>query len=235
MLDYPNIHRVFYHIHGGSLLNFSKIPRSVVLPWKTKGTATPGTPSRPPVAAEEASINLCILLQFKTLTDEEERAIEPFRKNVKIPVNPIPLRESRRRFHVNEDIISNNNDGWWKVDFIAVLDCCEMRVIADKSTLRYQLFVSCVTQKIPWESLNSIQVIGAVGFMNQRLDMPKDIDPHWASILESCWLRFLGEATGDGIDHPPPDADIDVGAVALIESALLLVVILRAPKKRGFT
>ncbi|KAL3648566.1 hypothetical protein CASFOL_004969 [Castilleja foliolosa] len=45
-----------------------------------------------------------------------------------------------------------------------------------------------VTQKIPWESLNSIQVIGAVGFMNERLDMPKDIDPQWASIIESCWL-----------------------------------------------
>ncbi|KAL3626609.1 hypothetical protein CASFOL_030158 [Castilleja foliolosa] len=45
-----------------------------------------------------------------------------------------------------------------------------------------------VTQKVPWENLNSIQVIGAVGFMNQRLDMPKDIDPQWASIIESCWL-----------------------------------------------
>ncbi|KAK6160987.1 hypothetical protein DH2020_004368 [Rehmannia glutinosa] len=44
-----------------------------------------------------------------------------------------------------------------------------------------------VTQKIPWESLNSMQVIGAVGFMNQRLDMPKDIDPQWASLIESCW------------------------------------------------
>ncbi|KAI3469204.1 hypothetical protein Pfo_025867 [Paulownia fortunei] len=44
-----------------------------------------------------------------------------------------------------------------------------------------------VTQKIPWESLNSMQVIGAVGFMNQRLEMPKDIDPQWASIIESCW------------------------------------------------
>ncbi|KAL6519767.1 hypothetical protein OROMI_032661 [Orobanche minor] len=44
-----------------------------------------------------------------------------------------------------------------------------------------------VTQKIPWESLNSVQVIGAVGFMNQRLDMPKDIDPQWVSIIDSCW------------------------------------------------
>ncbi|KAK4759235.1 hypothetical protein SAY87_022366 [Trapa incisa] len=43
------------------------------------------------------------------------------------------------------------------------------------------------TEKIPWDNLNSMQVIGAVGFMNQRLDIPKDADPQWASIMESCW------------------------------------------------
>ncbi|XP_078148569.1 serine/threonine-protein kinase EDR1-like [Carex rostrata] len=32
-----------------------------------------------------------------------------------------------------------------------------------------------VTQKIPWENLNFIQVIGAVGFMNQRLELPTDV------------------------------------------------------------
>ncbi|KAI3792236.1 hypothetical protein L2E82_06110 [Cichorium intybus] len=43
------------------------------------------------------------------------------------------------------------------------------------------------TEKIPWDSLNSMQVIGAVGFMNQRLDIPQDVDPQWASLIESCW------------------------------------------------
>ncbi|XP_057546319.1 serine/threonine-protein kinase 1-like [Amaranthus tricolor] len=43
------------------------------------------------------------------------------------------------------------------------------------------------TQKIPWEHLNAMQVIGAVGFMNQRLDIPEDVDSRWASIIESCW------------------------------------------------
>ncbi|XP_024985501.1 uncharacterized protein LOC112521084 [Cynara cardunculus var. scolymus] len=42
------------------------------------------------------------------------------------------------------------------------------------------------TEKIPWDSLNSMQVIGAVGFMNQRLDIPKDVDPQWAELIESC-------------------------------------------------
>ncbi|KAM7258215.1 hypothetical protein ACFE04_013956 [Oxalis oulophora] len=43
------------------------------------------------------------------------------------------------------------------------------------------------TGKIPWVNLNSMQVIGAVGFMDQRLEIPKDMDPEWASIIESCW------------------------------------------------
>ncbi|KAK9079551.1 hypothetical protein SSX86_001223 [Deinandra increscens subsp. villosa] len=43
------------------------------------------------------------------------------------------------------------------------------------------------TEKIPWDSLNSMQVIGAVGFMNQQLDIPKDVDPQWSSLIESCW------------------------------------------------
>ncbi|KAI3961671.1 hypothetical protein MKW92_015599 [Papaver armeniacum] len=43
------------------------------------------------------------------------------------------------------------------------------------------------TRKIPWDTLNSMQVIGAVGFMDQRMEIPKDTDPHWASLTESCW------------------------------------------------
>jgi len=34
-------------------------------------------------------------------------------------------------------------------------------------------------------------VIGAVGFMNQRLEIPKDIDPDWISLIESCWHRYI--------------------------------------------
>lgn len=32
-----------------------------------------------------------------------------------------------------------------------------------------------------------LQVIGAVGFMNHRLEIPENVDPQWASIIESCW------------------------------------------------
>ncbi|RZC62255.1 hypothetical protein C5167_023989 [Papaver somniferum] len=45
------------------------------------------------------------------------------------------------------------------------------------------------TLKIPWNDLNPKQVIAAVGFMNQRNEIPKDTDPLWASLIESCWHR----------------------------------------------
>ncbi|RZC56195.1 hypothetical protein C5167_015045 [Papaver somniferum] len=47
------------------------------------------------------------------------------------------------------------------------------------------------TQKIPWDNYNSMQVIAAVGCMNQRLEIPKEMDPGWVSIIESCWQRCL--------------------------------------------
>ncbi|CAL5191664.1 unnamed protein product [Lathyrus oleraceus] len=43
------------------------------------------------------------------------------------------------------------------------------------------------TEKIPWDTLNAMQVIGAVGFMNHRLEILEDVDPQWTSIIESCW------------------------------------------------
>ncbi|XP_052725192.1 LOW QUALITY PROTEIN: probable serine/threonine-protein kinase SIS8 [Vigna angularis] len=44
-----------------------------------------------------------------------------------------------------------------------------------------------MTQSIPWKNLNSLQVVGVVGFMDRRLDLPEDLDPHFASIIDDCW------------------------------------------------
>lgn len=37
--------------------------------------------------------------------------------------------------------------------------------------------------------LGFLQVIAAVGFTDCRLEIPNDIDPQWASIIERCWHR----------------------------------------------
>ncbi|KAI7725553.1 hypothetical protein M8C21_019917, partial [Ambrosia artemisiifolia] len=49
------------------------------------------------------------------------------------------------------------------------------------------VFWEIVTQKVPWDDLNPMQVIVAVGFMDRRLEIPKDVDPLWASLIQSCW------------------------------------------------
>ncbi|KAK8463117.1 hypothetical protein SEVIR_1G323600v4 [Setaria viridis] len=39
----------------------------------------------------------------------------------------------------------------------------------------------------PWEGMNAMQVVGAVGFQNRRLDIPDNIDPAIAEIIVNCW------------------------------------------------
>ena len=43
------------------------------------------------------------------------------------------------------------------------------------------------TMRVPWSGLNPMQVVGAVGFQNRRLEIPKEIDPLVATIISSCW------------------------------------------------
>ncbi|KAI0499860.1 hypothetical protein KFK09_018068 [Dendrobium nobile] len=44
-----------------------------------------------------------------------------------------------------------------------------------------------MTESIPWNHLNAMQVVGVVGFMDQRLDIPQGIDPMVAAIISDCW------------------------------------------------
>eukprot|EP00475_Leptophrys_vorax_P033390 TRINITY_DN5237_c0_g2_i1.p1 TRINITY_DN5237_c0_g2~~TRINITY_DN5237_c0_g2_i1.p1 ORF type:complete len:300 (-),score=37.39 TRINITY_DN5237_c0_g2_i1:259-1119(-) len=39
----------------------------------------------------------------------------------------------------------------------------------------------------PWDGMNPMQVVGAVGFQNQRLTVPADLDPDLASLITDCW------------------------------------------------
>ncbi|MCL7047330.1 hypothetical protein MKW94_017413 [Papaver nudicaule] len=43
-----------------------------------------------------------------------------------------------------------------------------------------------VTGRIPWDDQIPVQVIGAVGFMDQRVEIPEDTDPQWASLINTC-------------------------------------------------
>ncbi|XP_078430906.1 protein kinase superfamily protein isoform X2 [Wolffia australiana] len=43
------------------------------------------------------------------------------------------------------------------------------------------------TLRLPWSGMNPMQVVGAVGFQNRRLEIPKDIDPLVERIIWQCW------------------------------------------------
>ncbi|MED6120786.1 Serine/threonine-protein kinase edr1 [Stylosanthes scabra] len=45
------------------------------------------------------------------------------------------------------------------------------------------------TLRLPWSEMNPMQVVGAVGFQNRRLDIPKEVDPVVARIIWECWQQ----------------------------------------------
>ncbi|PNY12824.1 serine/threonine-protein kinase CTR1-like protein [Trifolium pratense] len=45
------------------------------------------------------------------------------------------------------------------------------------------------TLRLPWTGMNPMQVVGAVGFQNRRLEIPKEVDPLVARIIWECWQQ----------------------------------------------
>ncbi|KAJ4705130.1 CTR1-like protein kinase [Melia azedarach] len=45
------------------------------------------------------------------------------------------------------------------------------------------------TLQQPWGNLNPAQVVAAVGFKGKRLEIPRDLKPQVASIIEACWAN----------------------------------------------
>ncbi|KAM3341317.1 serine/threonine-protein kinase CTR1 isoform X1 [Capsicum galapagoense] len=45
------------------------------------------------------------------------------------------------------------------------------------------------TWQQPWVTLNPAQVVAAVGFKGRRLEIPRDVTPQVASIIEACWAK----------------------------------------------
>ncbi|PKU80100.1 serine/threonine-protein kinase EDR1-like [Dendrobium catenatum] len=43
------------------------------------------------------------------------------------------------------------------------------------------------TLRMPWKGMNPMQVVGAVGFQERRLEIPKEVDPLVARIIWECW------------------------------------------------
>ncbi|KAL0687678.1 hypothetical protein Bca4012_087355 [Brassica carinata] len=61
--------------------------------------------------------------------------------------------------------------------------CCNRCDVLSFGIILWEL----MTTLIPWDRLSSIQVVGVVGFMDRRLDLPERLNPQIASIVEDCW------------------------------------------------
>ncbi|XP_052198846.1 serine/threonine-protein kinase CTR1-like isoform X4 [Diospyros lotus] len=46
-----------------------------------------------------------------------------------------------------------------------------------------------VTLQQPWRNLNPAQVVAAVGFKGMRLQIPSEVNPHVADLIEACWAH----------------------------------------------
>ena len=90
-----------------------------------------------------------------------------------------------------------------------------------------------VTGQEPWSSLNPMQVVGAVGFAGQALELPAEVDPTIRGLINACCattpgdrpsfevvldqlrsfkrLPFCGEAGGVGV-AAAPGADLPAGS-----------------------
>jgi serine/threonine-protein kinase CTR1 len=51
------------------------------------------------------------------------------------------------------------------------------------------VFWELITMQLPWSGMSPAQVVGAVGFQNRRLHIPKELHPDLAAIMESCWAK----------------------------------------------
>ncbi|CAK7343378.1 unnamed protein product [Dovyalis caffra] len=45
------------------------------------------------------------------------------------------------------------------------------------------------TLRQPWSNLNPAQVVAAVGFKGKRLEIPRDLNPQVAALIEACWAN----------------------------------------------
>ncbi|KAM3749656.1 hypothetical protein ACB098_05G202900 [Castanea mollissima] len=55
------------------------------------------------------------------------------------------------------------------------------------------------TMQQPWGGMNPMQVVVAVGFQHQCLDIPDDMDPYIADIIRKCWQTVVIFPKEDGM------------------------------------
>lgn len=77
-------------------------------------------------------------------------------------------------------------------DNLNSLEVCLISLLPSKThTQTNKFYLSCI-KKLNWgHYLLWWKVVGVVGFMDRRLDLPEGLDPQVASIIHDCWQRYF--------------------------------------------
>ncbi|XP_071719600.1 uncharacterized protein [Rutidosis leptorrhynchoides] len=105
-------------------------------------------------------------------------------KNWSVKVGDIGLSRIKRPMYIKIEIWKRAPQ-WMAPEVLRNEQADEKSDVYSYGVVLWEL----ATERVPWDGLNAMQVVGTVGFMNRRLEIPKDVDPQLASLIESCLCR----------------------------------------------
>lgn len=107
-------------------------------------------------------------------------------KDWTIKVCDFGLSQVKRDVYLTAKTEMSGTPEWMAPEVLRSEACTEKCDLYSYGVILYEL----VTGERPWSKCqNRAQVIGAVGYNKQRLELPNDLQPQVASLITDCWME----------------------------------------------